>query len=182
MKRRPRRTFLVSLSALAVPLVVAAVAWACVPTANMVLRPSSGPVGTTVLADGNGFQPGTTIHLRWNHADHGQQLATTVADASGSFRNVSFAIPHGQACRVHFVIARGVPDTSHAGTHNAAETPFEIRDSSCGRSSTPPPPTTSSRRARAIRTCKRRRYRGSRRTVQRKRAACIRRAKRRYPA
>lgn len=181
MKRRPRRTFLVSLSALAVPLVVAAVAWACVPTANMVLRPSSGPVGTTVLADGNGFQPGTTIYLRWNHADHGRQLATTVADASGSFRNVSFAIPPDAACRVHFVIARGVPDTSHAGTHNAAESPFEIRDSTCGRSSTPPPPTTSSRRARAIRNCKRR-HRGSSRTAKRRRAACIRRAKRRYRA
>ena len=180
MKRRPRRIFAASLSVLAVPLVVAAVAWACVPTASMVLRPSSGPAGTSVLADGNGFQPGTTVHLRWNHADQGRLLATTVADASGSFRNVGFTVPPDVNCRIHFVIARGFPDTSHAGTHNATTTPFELRDSSCGRASTTPPPA-SSRRARAIRRCKRR-YRGGSRSAKRKRAACIRRAKRRYRA
>src|SRR6266487_750104 len=51
---------------------------------------SSGPVGSRVRVSGQGYVPGETINIVWNHST--KYVATTTADGSGGF-HVSFLVP-----------------------------------------------------------------------------------------
>ena len=64
MKNRTRLSLL-GLLVLTVSAAVAALAWACVPTANISLSPQSGPAGTLVTVKGTGFYQGT-VSISWN--------------------------------------------------------------------------------------------------------------------
>ena len=174
MNDRLRRITVVSLGAVGILLAAAAVARACVPMGVVTVQPNSGPVGTRALVSGRGFQPGP-LKIQWN--PDGPVLNTTVADERGTFNNVPMTVPPDRVCRVHYVIVSGT-DASPHGTHNSGDAVFHITDPA-NPSCQPATSWVASRRARAIRRCKQK-YRGSSRTAKRKRAACIRTAKRRY--
>lgn len=132
MKNRTR-LILSALVALTVATAVAALAWACVPTANISLSPQSGPAGTVVTVTGTGFNEGT-VSIRWNNNE-----PLTNVDATGG--NVDQG--HG------FTTTVTVPPTAPPGCHTITATapgqrlpagaPFEIPGSGCSSPPTPRP-------------------------------------------
>ena len=189
-----RRSALASVGVSAAALVSAALAWACVPEpTSFTLDRSAGEAGDTVLADGRGFQP-QQVQIRMD------EDPTVIGTAQGpDFDDAPVLIP-ANACRGSHVIIASV---GNPHGHGVARHAFNVTGPSsapaCPPPATqppppppptgnnPPPPTGNnnpppvSRRARAIAACKRK-YRGRSRAAKRKRAACIRRAKRRYRA
>ena len=182
MNRRPRRLFAMGFSTLAVVLGAAALAWACVPSSPINVSPERGPAGTTVTVSSNNFPDGP-VDITW---DGTQRLGTTTATSRAFSHSVT--TPADARPGVHYITARPASGGEHAD-HAQGTAPFEVTGAAAGGPGAGPgpgttpgaPTTTRSRRARAIAACKRR-YRSRSRTAKRKRAACIRRAKRRYRA
>ena len=187
MNGRLRRLFAAGFSALAVVLGAAALAWACVPSSTLNVSPDRGPAGTTVTVSSSEFQQDGPVQILW---DGNRQLGTTTA-VNRSF-STTVATPSDASPGVHYITARSAAGGEHA-QHGQGTAPFEVTGAAAGgpgagtgaspgAGTTPGAPTTTrSRRARAIAACKRR-YRSRSRASKRKRAACIRRAKRRYRA
>ena len=75
-----RRIYVGVLGLLAVPLVAASLAWACVPRGTVTVSPTSAPSGSTVTVTATGFPLQTPIDVRWNGQD-GPRLATGMGPA-----------------------------------------------------------------------------------------------------
>ena len=124
MRNRTRLT-LSALVAVTVAVAVAALSWACVPTARISLNPQSGPAGTDVTVVGAGFNEGT-VTILWNGTE---QLKNV--DASGGNEQQG----HGFTTQVT------VPATAPPGCHTITATApgqrlpagatFEIPGSGC---------------------------------------------------
>ena len=87
-----RRVLLALSTVLAVGLVGAAVAWACLPGATIDGFPRAGPAGTDVLVSGNGF-PDRPVEIHWD-GPYGPVLATTHGP---SFSEVTVTVPRASA-------------------------------------------------------------------------------------
>ena len=192
--RRIRRGVLAGASVCAVLLVGAAVAWACVPVGTISVNPTEGEAGSQTTVTGTGFSENQRYEIRWDDPAR-TLLSTGNADQNGRFSRV-VTIP-ADACRGDHVITAQTGPMDHSMTRAAyrvttmsapacpppSSDPNQPPPSTGNNNQSPPTGTTRpvSRRSRAIAACKRR-YRGSSRAAKRKRAACIRRAKRRYRA
>jgi hypothetical protein len=77
----------------------------------------SGPAGTLVRVSGEGFAAGETVRIRF----HVEQCAETVADASGTFAEVSCRIPGDWRFKGSFdIVANG------ASSIRFASAPFRV--------------------------------------------------------
>ena len=136
MKNRTRIVLSVVL-ALSALVGVAALAWACVPTARITLSQQSGPPGTIVTVNGTGFLPAGPVTIRWNDE---QALATVEAsngdDNAGHTFSANVQIPQAPpGC--HTIVARSSGATAQTPPGAAA---FEIPGSGCNRPPSPPAP------------------------------------------
>ncbi len=127
MKSSTRLTLSSALVLLAA-VTLAALAWACVPTARVTVSPQSGPAGTQVTVTGTGFTAGP-VTLRWN--DDGPELGRAEAVEADPNQGAQFTarvtIPNAPpGCYTIVATSSGRP----------AGAPFEIPGSSC---SAPPP-------------------------------------------
>ena len=148
-------TALVVAAALLVP---AAVAWACVPNANVTVHPTSGPPGTQATVSGSGWANGP-VRILWDQAD-GQVLAET---RGPSFSGVPVTIPQSADGLRKIVAHRRFPD------HDFWEfAMFEVRSAPPPSPSPGDPTPRASPPARRPGRCSR--LRGRRRT------ACVRRS------
>lgn len=75
----------------AIGLLAASAAFACSALASLSVTPPSGPAGTSVVVDGQGFRPALPVAVRWAGAS-GAALASPVPDDSGRF-SVNVVIP-----------------------------------------------------------------------------------------
>ena len=175
MNRRLRRVATVAVSVLAATLGAAALAWACVPgSTNFQVNPNRGPAGTTVSVSDNTFpQENGEAEIRW---EDGRVLGRASVSERRLYTQVR--IPADAAPGTYTISAVPAGCGGHA-CHAGGVAAFQVSGASDAR----PGPVASgpSARNRAISRCKRR-YRGSTRSAKRKRAACIRKAKRRYRA
>jgi hypothetical protein len=65
-------------------------------TARLILNPRSGPVGTSVTAEGYGFGAGNAVRISWGNPP--AVLGTAMANISGSFSGspaLTFTVPTG---------------------------------------------------------------------------------------
>lgn len=140
MSRRVRRVVITSFAVLAGAVGLAALAWACTPSAYIAIGPGSGAPGSSATVTGKGFVPGP-VDIRWN----GAALAT----ATGPSFSVDVTIPSaspgvyyiqatataegtvaGQASRAFRVSGApaGVAAPSPAGSAPAASAPAPARE------------------------------------------------------
>jgi hypothetical protein len=84
---------------------------------TITISPNVGPPTTKTLVSGSGFAPNSNLRLLFDHQQHAQ----AVADASGSFANVSLQVPVVALPGEHTVAATS-PD---GGT--LAQTSFLVR-------------------------------------------------------
>lgn len=131
LKKRTRLIFSVVL-ALSASVAVAALAWACVPTARITLSAQSGAPGTQVTVTGTGFNEGT-ITLRWNDVDElGTAQATGGNETQGHGFTKVVTIP-AAAPGCYTINASNPPPGLPAGA------PFEIPGTNCAGNQPPPP-------------------------------------------
>jgi hypothetical protein len=99
-----------------------AVAWACVPQANLVtLSPrSSGPSGTEVTVEGLGLDPGP-VEIRWNEAD-----GPLLGEGSGPNLSVPVTIPDAPEGLYIVVLLARQPG---GGVGNTARAAFQVTGS-----------------------------------------------------
>ena len=128
-----RRIYVGFLAVLAVPLIAASLAWACVPRGTVKVSPTSAPSGSTVTVTASGFPRETPIDVRWN-GRNGPRLAT----ATGPAFTAEVRVPNVAAGA--YVISAAVTD-SHAA-HSEARAPFKVIGSA--ESPTAPGPGTNS--------------------------------------
>ena len=190
-----RSIFLASTAALALVLAVVSLAWACtgpsfgVP-ATFTLSSSEGPAGSNVTAEGTGWEAENRVVIRWDSKD-----GPVLAEPAGPDFSQPIKIPSTATPGDHLVVATAagrLPMTAPLFVTRTAEPPA----GQPGPSVQPPPPATEgtsgasgarAKRARAVAICKRRygskraKTASTRRRLAKKRAACIRRAKKRFP-
>ena len=123
-----RRIYVGFLGVLAVPLIVASLAWACVPRGTVKVSPTSGPSGSTVTVTASGFPRDTPIDVRWN-GQKGPRLAT----GTGPALRAEVRVPNVAAGT--YVISAAVTD-SHAA-HSEGRAPFRV----IGSADSPTTPT-----------------------------------------
>lgn len=123
-----RRIYVGFLGVLAVPLTVAAVAYACVPAGSVTVSPESAPSGSTVTVTASNF-PTQEVALYWNGLD-GPKLA----EGMGPRFTAQVRVPNVAAGA--YVISAAVTD-EHA-SHSEGRAPFEVTGS--GNSPTAPTP------------------------------------------
>jgi hypothetical protein len=73
-----------------------------VPGAGLSTSPSQAAAGTSVTANGTGFQPGETVNVSFN----GNQVGTPTADSSGNFSQ-GFTVPSNLAPGNYGLVATG---------------------------------------------------------------------------
>jgi Ca2+-binding RTX toxin-like protein len=122
-----RRLIAGSIAAVAVALVGAALAWACVPQGSVSLNPTSGAAGTSVTAAVSGFPPGSEVVLRWDRLN-GQ----TLGGGNGPGFTTTVSIPSDAAPGNHIIVA--ATNDEHA-EHSATAAAFTIPGAQTG---TPP--------------------------------------------
>jgi photosystem II stability/assembly factor-like uncharacterized protein len=107
---------------------------------SLMINPTSGPVGTTVTASGSGFSPGETVNIDWNAVGY-DTVASTTADGSGAFSNVTFSVPAYAASGQNYVWAIGQTSGNSAyqffTVTNASPTPTPTPTGTPGQSSSP---------------------------------------------
>ena len=200
MRDRGRRGSLAGMLLGAAALVVlpAAIAWACVPASSIGFdKPGyKYKAGDTVTVTGRGFSGNSPVAMKLQAPSGAESTvgnATTKTDSSGSFSD-SFALA-SDAAAGDYVVAVTV------GTGGARETLTVEAPASLPPPFNPPVQTTpvtptdpgaggnqqntKAARAKAIARCNkkfRRKARGAKKQkLSKKRAACIRRAKKRFP-
>ncbi|MDQ4049009.1 MAG: hypothetical protein M3131_06475 [Actinomycetota bacterium] len=190
-----RSIFLASTAALALVLAAVSLAWACtapsfgVP-ATFTLSSSEGPAGSNVTAEGRGWEAANRVVIRWDSKD-----GPVLAEPAGPDFSQPIKIPSTATPGDHVVVATApgrAPMTAALFVTRTAESPA----GQPGPTRRPAPPATEGtsgasgapgKRARAVATCKRRygskgaKTASKRRRLARKRAACIQRAKKRFP-
>ena len=126
-----RRVYVGFLGVLAVPLIVASLAYACVPRGTVKVSPTSGPSGSTVTVTASGFPRDAPVAVRWNGRT-GPRLAT----GTGPAFTAEVTVPNVAAGA--YVISAAVTD-SHAA-HSEGRTPFRvIRSANSPTTPTPAP-------------------------------------------
>ena len=128
------------IGAVAIPLAVASVAWACARLATLYLNPSKGTAGTDVSAVGRNFNSAPTsseVTVRFNSRS-GRVLWSGRADRNGRV-SPRFEIPRARAGHYTIVatqqLANGRPA---AGT--PARAPLQVTRASSSRSEAPVTP------------------------------------------
>ncbi len=209
MNRCVQRRFLVGLLTGATSLVVLpmAIAWACAPSTGQIeFNKDSYSPGETVAVWGSGFADNNPVVLTLQPpSGAAQQVAPEAATDDNGYFETSFALPPGAVPGSYAVQARtdepgigpGHPPTRPTTATWTFEVPGPPAPAAPAPAPAPAPalviprtePVVNNRamRIRAVRTCKRR-YTArrsaplsKRRAVKRKRGACIRRARARFP-
>ena len=129
LKKRTRITFSVVL-ALSVLVAVAALAWACVPTARITLSQSSGAPGTQVTVTGTGFNEGL-ITLRWNDVTTLDTVQATGGNETQGHGFVKVVTIPAAAPGCHTINASNPSPGLPAGA------PFEIPGTNCAGNQPP---------------------------------------------
>jgi Ca2+-binding RTX toxin-like protein len=115
------------LAALAVPLAIVSLAWACAPAGGLQLSPTSAASGALVSITVTGFPEATPVEVRWNGA-----AGPILASGSGPGFAATFTVP--AAAAGPYTIFAATAD-EHA-THTQARAAFAI----VGAEPPPPPP------------------------------------------
>lgn len=206
--RRVRSRALVGLLTGAASLVVLpmAIAWACAPSTGQIdFNRTAYSAGQTVEVWGNGFARSNPVVLTLQPpSGPARQVAPGAATDAAGYFETSFVLPPDAQPGVYALLARtdepGI-GAGHAPTRpTTASHTFRVLAPAAPPALAPAPalaaplaiseaPVVDNRAARssAVRRCKRkytarRSFSASKkRTLRRKRAACIRRAKKRYP-
>ena len=209
VNRRARRThWLLGLLTGGISLVLLpmAIAWACAPsTGQIAFKQASYRAGQTVEVFGSGFAPNNPVVLTLQPPSGAPSAVAPEAatNASGYFE-ASFSLPAGAAPGTYAVQARTDPSgAGHGGQvqPTTATKTFTVIAPAAPAAPVVPAPALAvplstgpaqvvdnrAKRARAVRRCKRK-YKAKRsastsrkRTLRKKQAACIRKAKKRYP-
>lgn len=106
-----------TLVLLAGALLVAGLAFACVPKADISVEPRSGAAGTSVRVTGSSFSAGT-VEIRW-----GSSSGALLASAAGPAFTTSVAIPSA-AAGVYYVV--GVARDGEGNIVAQQSAPFEV--------------------------------------------------------
>ena len=210
VNRRVRNRSLLGLLTGAASLVVLpmAIAWACAPsTGQIAFGQPSYSAGQSVLVFGSGFAPNNPVELTLQPpSGTPQRVAPEAATNASGYFEASFSLPPNAAPGTYALQASTTPSgVGHGGqvqpttatktfnviapTPPPAAAPVLPAPALAVPLSTSPAPVVDNRakRARAVRRCKRK-YKAKRsastsrkRTMRKKQAACIRKAKKRYP-
>jgi hypothetical protein len=130
MRGMIRRLALVLIASLAIPVVVATVAWACAPSPPSISStPSSGPVGTQVTVTGERYEAGTAVDIRWDSA-----VGPLLASVTGSSFKVTAQIPPSQP-GAHLVVAIAYA-SADGSIYSRSGFPFQVT----GSAKPPQPP------------------------------------------
>lgn len=144
LRLSPRRSSLVVLGALAVAVLAAGAAFACIPLAGLRLSQPASHGGTVLVAHGWGFKPALPVVLRWNGVD-GPELARTTNPTTGVVE-LPFTVPAVLPGR-YVVVALQHDDQGLASYGTPARVPLEVLDPSVATTTTvastvlPPLPT-----------------------------------------
>jgi hypothetical protein len=100
---------------LAVPLVLAALAWACSPQSAIQLSQQAGFAGNNVEVSGSNFANGGSVEIHWNSAS-GPLLAT----ATGPTFAVTVTVPEEASADNHLIVAVGQATAQFPEVHRPA--------------------------------------------------------------
>jgi len=117
MSRTARRTVMGVLSALAVVVGGAGLAWACTPSAYIFLSATGGSSGTTINVKGKEFAPGP-VEIQWNGVPEAQPTV-----ANGPNFSVPVAVPDVEP-GVYYLQATAVDD--FGGIEGQATRAFKV--------------------------------------------------------
>ena len=98
-------------------LIIAGLAWACVPTAELSVDPRFGPAGSQVTVHGSSFGD-RTVEIRWN-----SQTGPLLARAQGPTFSTSVTIP---ASAAGVRVLKAVAYDADGAVAGAAGVPFEV--------------------------------------------------------